>query len=454
MQLALWRPNQGWMAGEIVPLPEKVRHRLEEIPLPPEQAPGASGGDAAPAREWVPDRLPGAVPVAGRGPGCPPHGAPPAPSHRPPPATERPAVRPLFLTRGDGGDGYWAALDLPLFQPVREQPRHGFLVIRSDDLAGGGLFFEIQPWVLGGLAVLVVSVLFWIPFAYGITRYLGRLTRATERIAEGHFDVSLGSRRGDELGRLGRAIERMAGRLDHLVSGQKRFLGDVAHELCGPLARLRTGLGILEQRLPAGEQERLAGDRRGGRRDLRAGRGSARLLPRHGRRAQHRNRGGRTAADRRARRRPRVPRSPSRRSTSPAASPPQATAACSNAPSPTSCAMPSATPAPTPDPRARRPDHRRRPAPGDLRQRSRGGPSSELERLFEPFYRPDAARARQHGGSGLGLAIVRTCIEACHGSVSARRAEAGGLVVEILLGSTPTPWKIRVFGTGVRIYYK
>jgi two-component system sensor histidine kinase CpxA len=181
-----------------------------------------------------------------------PHGAEPPP---PAIAPEPPTVRPLFLTRSDGG--YWAAVDLPLFEAGVEQPFHAFLVVRSDDLAGGGLFFEIRPWLLGGLAVLGVSVLFWIPFAYGITRYLRRLTRATERIAEGHFDVSLGNRRGDELGRLGRAIERMAGRLDHLISGQKRFLGDVAHELCGPLARLRTGLGILEQRLPEGETERL-----------------------------------------------------------------------------------------------------------------------------------------------------------------------------------------------------
>ena len=100
------------------------------------------------------------------------------------------------------------------------------------------IFLELRPWLLGGLAVLGVSVLFWIPFAYGITRYLRRLTRATERIAEGHFDVSLGNRRGDELGRLGRAIERMAGRLDHLVSvnlvadryGTK--LGTVSPENC------------------------------------------------------------------------------------------------------------------------------------------------------------------------------------------------------------------------------
>ena len=37
---------------------------------------------------------------------------------------------------------------------------------------------------------------------------------------------------------------------------------------------------------------------------------------------------------------------------------------------------------------------------------------SELPRLFEPFYRPDAARASATGGNGLGLAICRSVAEA------------------------------------------
>ena len=49
----------------------------------------------------------------------------------------------------------------------------------------------------------------------------------------------------------------MAGRLDLLVHRQKRFLGDVAHELCSPLARIRTGLSVLETRIPDVERKRL-----------------------------------------------------------------------------------------------------------------------------------------------------------------------------------------------------
>ena len=50
----------------------------------------------------------------------------------------------------------------------------------------------------------------------------------------------------------------------------------------------------------------------------------------------------------------------------------------------------------------------------------KGVPEAEIEKLFDPFHRVETDRARQSGGSGLRLAIVKTCIEACGGTVSAR----------------------------------
>ena len=58
---------------------------------------------------------------------------------------------------------------------------------------------------------------------------------------------------------------------------------------------------------------------------------------------------------------------------------------------------------------------------------------AELEAVFKPFYRPEYARQRKTGGVGLGLAIVRTCIEACGGTVECRNRSPKGLEVEIKL---------------------
>ena len=67
-------------------------------------------------------------------------------------------------------------------------------------------------------------------------------------MAEGQFDVRVEDKRRDELGLLGDAVNRMAARLSGFVTGQKTFLGDIAHELCSPIARMQMALGIMEQR--------------------------------------------------------------------------------------------------------------------------------------------------------------------------------------------------------------
>ena len=60
-----------------------------------------------------------------------------------------------------------------------------------------------------------------------------------------------------------------------------------------------------------------------------------------------------------------------------------------------------------------------------------GVPPEQLPRLFDVFYRGDAARTAS--GSGIGLAVVKKACEEMHGSVRAENAAGGGLRVMITL---------------------
>lgn len=62
-----------------------------------------------------------------------------------------------------------------------------------------------------------------------------------------------------------------------------------------------------------------------------------------------------------------------------------------------------------------------------------GIPADDLERVFERFYRADAARSSDAGGAGLGLAIARWIVELHGGTIRAAQGDPTGcrIVVEL-----------------------
>ena len=73
-----------------------------------------------------------------------------------------------------------------------------------------------------------------------------------------------------------------------------------------------------------------------------------------------------------------------------------------------------------------------------VRDHGPGVEEAALQRLAEPFYRPDSARQRSTGGVGLGLYLCRLIAQAHGGTLTLRNA-APGLAVEVRLPALSGP---------------
>lgn len=62
-----------------------------------------------------------------------------------------------------------------------------------------------------------------------------------------------------------------------------------------------------------------------------------------------------------------------------------------------------------------------------------GVPPEQLPKLFDVFFRGDAARTAPGSGSGLGLAVVKKAVEEMHGSIWAENGALGGLCIRFTL---------------------
>jgi two-component system, OmpR family, sensor kinase len=73
----------------------------------------------------------------------------------------------------------------------------------------------------------------------------------------------------------------------------------------------------------------------------------------------------------------------------------------------------------------------------DVEDDGPGMPPEQAQRVFERFYRADAARNRASGGTGLGLAIVAGLVSAHGGTVSVRTAPGQGADFQVRLPLSP-----------------
>jgi two-component system, OmpR family, sensor histidine kinase CpxA len=349
-----------------------------------------------------------------------------------------PNVLNIFSVTTDNPRRYWLGARVPIFNQNNAERIRATLFVSSDSISGNGLFFDPYPWLLLGGVIVAASILFWLPFVGHLTRFIAQMTRATEQIAEEHFDVRVNERRTDELGRLGKAINHMAMRLSGFVTGQRRFLGDISHELNTPLARMQFALAILEDRVPS-EQRRYVTDVQE----------EVQLMSKLASELLDYSKAGLKAhavklesVNLHDLAQQVVARETAGREEAAIALHidqtlvVQANAALlaralgnvlRNALHYASAAGPITLSAQTDEAQVAL----------HVIDYGPGVPAAALDKLFDPFYRLETDRARETGGTGLGLAIVKSCVEACQGSVTARNRLPHGLEVIFTLPASP-----------------
>ena len=69
----------------------------------------------------------------------------------------------------------------------------------------------------------------------------------------------------------------------------------------------------------------------------------------------------------------------------------------------------------------------------EVSDRGPGVAESEIERIFEPFYRATTLRGGDRGGDGVGLAIVARVIQLHGGRAVAQNRPGGGLLIRLIL---------------------
>jgi len=355
----------------------------------------------------------------------PPNPRGPAAAQPPPPA------RLSFFVRAGEPAKYYAGLHIGVTHDDPADPRPVTLLIAADSITGGGLFFDPLPWLALIAAALVLSALVWLPIVGGITRAVRRVNSAARSIAEGRFDVRVPAERRDELGELGGSVNTMAAQLGELVEHQRRLTADVAHELCSPIARMQRALGVVEQRAApeqAGYLEKLDRELQHMARLVEEVMSftKASALPALAEPEEFALADlvgeiiAREAAE--ARVEVRVPADIRVRTIREALD-----RALSNV---LRNAVRYAAHAGPIEVRA---EGAHDATTIIVRDHGPGVPADALGKIFEPFFRPEAARQRTTGGAGLGLAIVKRCAEACGGTVAATNCDPSGLQVKISL---------------------
>lgn len=121
--------------------------------------------------------------------------------------------------------------------PLTLDGRPAALFLRPDVILQFG---ELRSFfaMIGLLTVAFSIALFLVATRY-LVKPITRMTGATRRIAAGHYDIELPTKRGDEIGQLAGHFMTMSRSLSQAEQSRREFVANVSHEIQSPLTSIR-----------------------------------------------------------------------------------------------------------------------------------------------------------------------------------------------------------------------
>jgi two-component system, OmpR family, sensor histidine kinase CpxA len=348
-----------------------------------------------------------------------------------------PPPQRVSLDRTTSPTVYWAIARVPIIEPGKQEPLKAAVVAYSDSFTGNGLFFNPKPWITTILIIFGLSALVWFPFIRSLTKSISKLNSAAEQIAGENFNVRIDDKRRDEIGGLGKSVNNLSEKLSAFVYGQKRFLGDISHELNSPLARMGWALSLLESKTEVANQkyidsvreeielmtnlvnELLAYSKAG----MKSGKVETENINLRSISEQAIKREKFANADINIEITDDLSVNANRELLSKALSNVLRNAVL-YAGETGEIKLHAAAKNET--------------VILKITDSGSGVPEDQIGKIFDPLYRVQKDRARKTGGSGLGLAIVKACIEACDGTVKASNLKPKGFEISFILNTPNT----------------
>ena len=289
------------------------------------------------------------------------------------------------------------------------------------------------PWILSilGLTGLILT-LTWMTMRW-IMKPINWLSEGVSAIGDGNLEHRLPEKRGDELGKLALAFNKMSERLREMLEARERLLLDVSHELRSPLTRMKVALEFVQEDKT---RDSLLGDVQEMEQMLTEILETARLKSEHGKlelQTVDLHKLIQQACSEFEGKGPGIHFDGDVREYMLSIDVEQIQTVLKNI---LVNALKYSVPGNDPVQVRLSKD-----ASGyiiEIQDQGQGIPEDELELIFEPFYRVDKSRTKLTGGYGLGLSMCKTIIEAHGGRISVRSKPGEGAAFCIRLPADST----------------